>query len=332
MGAPTAREYVGTGASGMQPMGGQGKPVGVILTEAFRLYQKHIVTLLLTCAILIVPISLAKSAAMALVLAPTVAVAVTANNTAQLSQQTAAQWQRRLQEAQSDPQKLRDLRQQEQKDLQDLSRNLAMTGTAAVGGLMAWLLGFLAMLLGIALMYGMAIPLVTGALTIVVADLATGGQIGPGEAYALLLGRLGKFVSAWIPAFFLVLIGLCLLILPGLVVGFLFVFVAPIVLLENVGGIAALKRSVALVKANVLQVAVVCLVFAGIRVVASLMAGFLIPRTAFFIDSLVQDAVLMFLLPVPIIGTVILYLDIRRQADGLDDQGVRAGIDGLRRA
>ncbi len=75
----------------------------------------------------------------------------------------------------------------------------------------------------------------------------------------------------------------------------------------------------------------VCLVFAGIRIVASLMAGFIIPRTAFFIDSLVQDAVLMFLLPVPIIGTVLLYLDIRRQADGLDDQGIRVGIDGLRR-
>jgi hypothetical protein len=35
---------------------------------------------------------------------------------------------------------------------------------------------------------------------------------------------------------------------------------------------------------------------------------------------------------VPIIGTVLLYLDIRRQADGLDAQAVHAGIEGLRRA
>jgi hypothetical protein len=125
---------------------------------------------------------------------------------------------------------------------------------------------------------------------------------------------------------------LCLLVIPGLILGFLFVFVAPVVLLENVGGIAALKRSIDLVKANVAQVLVVCIVFAAIRIASSIIAHLFIPRTAFFVDSLVQDALLMFLLPVPIIGTVLLYLDIRRQADGLDDQGVRAGIEGLRRA
>jgi len=38
----------------------------------------------------------------------------------------------------------------------------------------------------------------------------------------------------------------------------------------------------------------------------------------------------MFLMPIPIIGTVLLYLDIRRQADGLDAQGLRAGVDALR--
>jgi hypothetical protein len=62
--------------SAADPVTGQGKPVGIILTEAFQLYQKHLVTLLLTCAILIVPVSIAKSAAMALILAPTAVVEV----------------------------------------------------------------------------------------------------------------------------------------------------------------------------------------------------------------------------------------------------------------
>jgi len=311
---------------------GGGKPVGAIITEAFQLYQKHVVTLLITCAILIVPVSLAKSAALAMMLAPTAVANVATNGAAQFSRQTAEQWQRELREAQHDPKKLQQLAQERQKDLQDISRSVAVTGTAAVGGLMAWLIGFLAMLFGIAVLYGVAIPLVTGALTIVVADRATGGHAGAGEAYKLLLRRLGKLLSAWIPAFFLVLIGLCFLIIPGLIVGFLFTFVAPVVLLENVGGVAALKRSASLVRANVPQVAVVCLVFAGIRIVASFLTHLFVPSGEFFLDSLVQDALLMFLLPVPIIGTVLLYLDIRRQADGLDDQGVRAGIEGLRRA
>jgi len=77
---------------------------------------------------------------------------------------------------------------------------------------------------------------------------------------------------------------------------------------------------------------VVGLVFAVIRVVTRLFAHLIIPSTAFFLDSLVQDALLMLLLPIPVVGTVLLYLDIRRQADGLNEQGVRAGIEGLRRA
>jgi hypothetical protein len=173
---------------------------------------------------------------------------------------------------------------------------------------------------------------VTGALTIIVADRATGGNAGPGEAYKLLMKRLGKFLSAWIPGFFFVMCGLCFLVIPGLIIGFLFTFVAPVVLLENVGGMAALKRSANLVKANVLQVFVVGIVFAVIRIASQLFAHIFIPRTAFFIDSLVSDLLLMLLLPVPIIGTVLLYLDIRRQADGLDERGVRAGIEGLRQS
>jgi uncharacterized membrane protein len=297
----------------------------VILTEAFQLYQKHFGTLLLTCAILLVPVSLAKAAAMALILAPTAVVDVAASHTQQLSQRTVQDVQRQLQE--TDPKKRQELVKQQQKELQDLQQAWAATGTAAVGGLMAMLLGLVAALVGIAVMYGIAIPLTTGALTIVVADRSTGGTAGPGKAYGRLLRRLGALLSAAIPAFFLVLFGLCLLVIPGLILGFLFVFVTPVALLENVGGIAALKRSAALVKANVGQVAIVCLVFAAIRIVTQLTASIFVPRSALFLGSFVQDALLMLILPIPILGTVLLYLDIRRQTEGLDDRAIRAALD-----
>ncbi len=299
--------------------------MGTILTEAFQLYQKHIGTLLLTCAVLLVPVSLAKSAALALILAPTAVVDVAANHAQQLSQRTAQDLQRQLQE--TDPKKRQELMKDQQKEMQDLQQAWATTGTAAVGGLMAMLLGLVAALIGIAVMYGIAVPLVTGALTIVVADRSIGGTAGPGKAYGRLLRRFGTLLSAAIPAFFLVLIGLCLLIIPGLLLGFFFVFVTPVVLLENVGGIAALKRSAALVKANIGQVAVVCVVFAAIRFVASIMTSIFIPHTALFLGSFVQDVLLMLILPIPILGTVILYLDIRRQAEGLDDAGIRAALE-----
>jgi hypothetical protein len=316
----------GYGASPQFGLAGQRgpKPIGVILTEAFQLYQKNLGTLLLTCAILLVPVSLAKSAAMALILAPTVMVDAAASHAQQISQQTAKDLQRQLQE--TDPKKRQELVKQQQKEMQDLQQAWATTGTAAVGGLMAILLGILAALIGIAVMYGIAIPLTTGALTIIVADRSTGGNAGPGKAYGKLMRRFGALLSAAIPAFFLVLVGLCFLVIPGLIIGFLFVFVTPVVLLENVGGIAALKRSVALVKANVAQVAIVCLVFAGIRIVASILGGIFVPRSAIFLGSFVQDALLMLTLPIPILGTVLLYLDIRRQTEGLDDRAIQAAL------
>jgi uncharacterized membrane protein len=304
---------------------GAGKGVGTILTEAFQLYQKHIGVLLLTCAVLLVPISLAKAAALGLILAPTMAVDVAAEHARQVSERTAQDLQRQLKE--TDPKKRQELARQDQKALQDLQREWAVTGTAAVGGLLAILLGLLAAVVGIVLMYGIAIPLTMGALTVIIADRITGGTAGPGKGFGQVFRRFGKLVSAGIPAFLLVMVGLFLLVIPGLIVGFLFVFVTPVVLLENVGGIAALKRSAALVKANIPQVAVVMLVFAAIRIVTSLTAGLLIPAGAFFVGSLVQDALLMFILPIPILGTVLLYLDIRRQAEGLDERAIRASLD-----
>jgi uncharacterized membrane protein len=311
---------------------GAGKSPGALLGEAMQLYQKHLATLLLTCAVLMGPVSVVKSGATALILAPTMAVEVSAKNAERLSQRTAEQFQRQLQEAQRDPNKWQQTSRDQQKQMEELSKAWATTGTAAVGVLMAFFLGLLALVLGVALMYGVAVPLTTGALTIIVADRATGGNAGIGQAFALLFGRLGKLLGAWIPAFFFVVLGLFFLVIPGLVLGFLFVFVTPVVLLENVGGMAALKRSVALVKANVGQVLIMCLIFAAIRIVSRITAHLFIPHSALFLGSLVEDALLILPMPVPIIGTVLLYLDIRRQADGLDEQGLRAGIEGLKRA
>ena len=333
---PYAQQPYGSGTPAYAPRAsgiGGGKPIGTIITEAFALYQKNVVALFVTCAILLAPISLAKSAAMAMILAPTVAATeVAVHSMPKVTPKTAAEWQREIQAAQGDPKKLQQIAAERQKEIADLGRAAVATGGAVVGTLLATILAFFATMLGIVLMIGLAIPLVTGALTIIVADRATGGDAGPGLAYKLVFKRLGKLLSALIPAFFIVFIGFCLLVLPGLIASFLFTFVAPVVLLENVGGFAALGRSVSLVKANALQVFVVGLVFGAIRFVTTLTAHLFIPHTAFFLDSLVQDALLMLLLPIPVIGAVLLYLDIRRQADGLDERGVRGGIEALRQA
>jgi hypothetical protein len=342
-GGPPAPYTPGAGPPLSPQATGGAKPVGVLLTEAFELYRSHLAVLLATAAIVIVPLSLVKSTALALMLAPVATAATTeasAKSAAEISRGAAERWERQIQAAQQDPKSWAENtaerqreQQRAQKDMQDLSRTLALresTESAAPGGLMATVLGYLALVLGLAVMSGIAIPLVMGAITIVVADRVTGGDAGPAEVYRLLSRRVGNFLSASIPAFFCVLAGLCLLFIPGFIVGFLFTFLAPVVLLENAGGIAALTRSVNLVKANLLQVAVVCLVFAIFGLVASAITHFLIPRTWLFVDSFVEDLLLLLFVPLPTIATVLLYLDVRRQADGLDEQGIRAGLDALR--
>jgi hypothetical protein len=317
---------------------GAGKSIGTILSEGFALYQKNLVALLVTCAILMGPVALVQSAATALIMAPTVAVDVSARkaeSSMQQVQKSAADWQKEIQAAKGDPKKVADLMREQQQQLQNVAlatRDVVAAETTAVSGLMAILLGLLAELVGVALLFLIAVPLVTGALTIVIADRATGGNIGPGQAYGLLFRRFGKFLSAGTLGFVIVLAGLVCLIIPGLIAAFLFTFVPCVVLLESLGGGAALKRSVELVKANLPQVFVMLLVFSGIRIVSRIIAGLFIPHTMFFIDVLVQDVLLMLLLPIPVVGTVLLYLDVRRQADGFDDRAVRAGIEGLRAA
>jgi hypothetical protein len=308
------------------PVGANGaKPVGVILSEAFALYRKHLGTLLLTCAIVLVPVSLVKSTALALILAPTAAITVQADHAKALAEKTAERTQKML--AETDPAKREQLEVDQQKELEDLQRSVVTDGAVAMGGLFTAVIGALMALLGVAVMYGIAIPIVTGALTIVVANLVTAGNGGPTRAYGRLFRRFGKLATAETLGFLLVLIGLCLLVIPGLVLAFLFLFAGPVVLLENVGGFAALKRSVVLVKANVPQVAVVCLVFAAIRIAASIVSKVFIPTTAVFVDSVVEDALVMFMAPFPILGTVLLYLDIRRQTEGLDGPQIRAALD-----
>jgi uncharacterized membrane protein len=316
------------GAFAPAPAMGGGKPIGALLGEAFELYRRHIVALLVASAIVLVPLSVVRGVAFAAILAPTVVATAAAQNTIDLSRRATQDWQKEVEQAQGDPKRLQEIQAAHRKQLEDLSRNVVVSEKAAIGGLLASLIGFAAGAVGLTLLFGIAMPVLTGALTILVADLATGGHMGPWQAYGLLKNRLGKLLSAWIPAFFLIMLGFFLLFIPGLVLGFLFTFVAPVVLLENAGGTAALRRSVQLVTTNLPQVAVLCLVFIGLRIVATV-AGVFVPHLMFFWNSFVPDIFYLFLIPFPIIATVLLYLDVRRQADGLDAQGVRAGIQNL---
>jgi hypothetical protein len=133
-----------------------------------------------------------------------------------------------------------------------------------------------------------------------------------------------------IPAAVLVAFGFVLFIIPGIVLGLLFAFVAPVVLIEGLRGRAALQRSAELVKSDWLRVALMIVVLAVLRWAAVALASLFIPSSALFVASLVGDLVTMVVMPLPILGTVLLYFDIRRRREGFTDDRLRADLEALK--
>jgi hypothetical protein len=311
------------------------KGVADILKEAWELYRRHARALLVTCAVLFVPASVVKSCAMAVITGPTIAAATAAGATAELQKNDLVNAQRALQEAYAthvDKATLEKLQADQRRVLAEIERRSMTAARAAMGGFTVFILGLLGTLVTAFFVYGVVVPLTNGALTIMIADRVLGGNAGWREVWMLLFHRLGPLLTAVIPAAVLVAFGFVMFVIPGIVLGLLFAFLAPVVLIEGLTGRAAMQRSAALVSADWLRVALMIGVLAVLRWVAEAVASLLVPSSALFVSSLVGDLVTMVLLPVPILGMVLLYFDIRRRRDGFTDDRLRADLEALKSA
>jgi hypothetical protein len=203
---------------------------------------------------------------------------------------------------------------------------------ALAGTLSVYLLGVLGTLVTAFFLYGIVVPLTNGALTIAAADRILGGHAEWREIWMLLFRRLGTLLSAVIPAAILVTIGCVFLVIPGLILALLFAFVSPVVLIEGLGGRPALERSITLVRSDWLRVALVLMTFAIVRFVAQLVAGIFVAPTAIFVGSLLSDLFTMVMLPIPVLGTVLLYFDVRRKRENFTHDNLRADLEALKAA
>jgi hypothetical protein len=302
------------------------KGVADLLGEALQLYRKHAKALLLTCALLFVPASLIKSWAVATIFradGPTAA-AVQEMRSAAGELDVA---RRALDDAyarHADPQTIERLRTQLQRDA-----DRTMSAVQARFGSGTMLLGLLGMAVTLFFLYAIIVPLTNAALTIAAGDRILGGEAGWREVWMLLFRRLDKLLGAVLPAALMIGLGL-ILIVPGIVFAVLFAFVSPVVLIEGKGGSAALRRSVELVKSDWLRVVLLGVVFLLLQAVATLVARAIIPHSAVFLDSVIGDLVQLVLLPIPVLGTVLLYFDIRRRRDNFTDDNLRTELAALR--
>ena len=199
-----------------------------------------------------------------------------------------------------------------------------------VAGLTAALLGMLAAAVTGLFLHGIIIPLAHGALALTTADRIVGGSADWREIWTLLFRRLGIVLSALVPAALLMGVGFFFLIVPGLILAFFFSFVPTIALFEGIGGTAALRRSYELVRSDWLRMLLVMIVFGLISGVAQFIAG--IVATGLFGSRLLQDALTLVAMPIPVIGSVLLYFDVRRRKEGFNEQQLAKEMATLRRA
>ena len=307
------------------------KGLADILVEAFRLYRAHARPMLLICALVFVPASLAKSCVMSAILAPKVATTSAAEmvdlaRAAEASRQALADAYAHDANAET----IARLHRENQKRLEAMSGRVADIAGGVPGRFTLWLLGVLATLVS-ALAFAVAVPLAGGALTIAVADRLGGGNAGWIESWMLLVGRADRLLAAIIPAAGLIAIGLVLWVVPGLLIAFCFALVAQVAVIEGLGGAAALRRSADLVLGDWLRVALLLAVFGAVTWTARLLAAAVIPDTAIFMTELVGDLITLAVMPLPLIGAALLYFDLRKRRDGFGDAELRAALAGLRR-
>jgi len=176
------------------------------------------------------------------------------------------------------------------------------------------------------LIYGLAVPLTRAALMVHIADLVTGAEGGWQRAWAVVLRRAVPLITAIVPAALITAVGLILFVVPGIVAGCLFAFVAPVVLCEGKSGLDALRRSVELVLTDWVRVAIVSVIFAAVGGGAHMLAGLAFMPTSLLL-SLSEDLIVWTLLPFPLIATVLLYAETRRRADGAAMTALREQIE-----
>jgi hypothetical protein len=306
-----------------------------LLKDAYALYRRHARTVLVTCAIAFVPASLVKSCAYAAVTAPTVTAEATVEAIKDMKTDDLQATQRALQEAyaqHADAKTIQRLQAEQTRLLEEIGRRSMLAASAAMGSFTAFILGVLGTLITTFFVFGLVVPLTNGALTIFVADATLGGAGDWRFAWNLLWHRVGPLLMTVIPAACLIAFGFILFWIPGLVLGLLFAFVAPVVLLEGKRGRAALRRSIDLVGPDWLRVALMIVSLAVLNVVAQTLVAIFIPRSAPFVGAVLSDLVTMVFLPLPVMAMALLYFDIRRKREGFDDARLRAELDALKAA
>jgi hypothetical protein len=167
----------------------------------------------------------------------------------------------------------------------------------AAGGLAGLIGGFVLFGLGIAILTGLLSLVASGVVVVMARDALAGREPGLGPALSAVLDRLGAVVVASALVTVLVGVGMLLFVLPGVAAMFLLMFALPAVLLDGTAPVEGLKRSVAVVRANLgptlgfVVGAIVAIVAASI---ASAIVGY-VPVLGHLVSAVIFGALISYL-------------------------------------
>jgi hypothetical protein len=295
-----------------------------LLAEAAMLYRRSWRPLLLLVAMLLLPVTAAKSCMVAAVMGSAAPSPLVDGSAATVDFSRARQELVRRAEASRAQGKIDKAALAELAALETVSAASAVGAGAAVdvpspvAVVARWLAAVLAT--GF-LVLGLAVPLAYAILTVALVEQRAGAPLPFIDVWALLWRRRLRFVTALLPAAALVALGSALFFLPGLVAAVLLLFVPTVVLFERAAGKVALVRSIALVRTEVVRVVVVALAVAGLSAAAFILADLVMPeggrRSMVFLRVFLGDLLMIVGLPVPALAVARLYLDLRGR-EGVD--------------
>jgi hypothetical protein len=168
-------------------------------------------------------------------------------------------------------------------------------------------------------------PFLVAAITRAAADVYLGEPVGIGRTYRFALGRLHLILWITILATLATLLGLVLLVIPGIIVLVRLAFAAPVLVVEDLRGRKAIGRSWRLAKGHfwrilgtlVLAGLIVAIVAAIVSIPGELVVQGLGPG-AWPISALVSAFASVLTTPFSMLVIVLLYFDLRIRKEGFD--------------
>jgi hypothetical protein len=170
-----------------------------------------------------------------------------------------------------------------------------------------------------------AFPIASGAATYAISERYLGNEVTIGEALRLALSRFWTLSIAQITATIRVLFGFLLLIIPGILWMLSYALIVPAVLIEGQNATPSLRRSRDLVKGQrgkVFCVMFIINVLQGLLALGvSMISGMIFNSdsgSGAVLNSAMNNLLSIFLTPLGIVATILLYYDMRIRKEGFD--------------